>query len=429
IQNLYNTRQAGHSFLTWAGSSSLDTQAEQPYHDYLRKTWKSDMFPQQSSFASFDAFWDNCLYEGVLHIPQAAVATSFAANVAGAASKIKNPKTSGIEVNLYETVNLGDGSYADNPWLQEMPDPVMRTTWGNYLSVGISYDVANNSYKTFQDLTTSSKGYTDKAKIASGDKGGVLPVVNQFGQMPDTCSAGLGYGRTVISSVGQNTGVNLYSLCSINEDGLTQYWTEISVEKAGREDEFACVQYHHTMGITGNDSKGEKINVDEEVEAYQGSLTTRTIIRSTNVENLDTFVDDLVHERQHHQKLNSYTLYPGHDSAFKMGHHWAMHVDLNSCTGCGACTVACMAENNVPVVGKKEVHRHHEMTWLRIDRYYYGDANNPNTVYQPMMCQHCDNAPCENVCPVAATNHSSEGLNQMTYNRCIGTRYCANNCP
>jgi len=203
--------------------------------------------------------------------------------------------------------------------------------------------------------------------------------------------------------------------------------------------DFPCVQYHHTLGVTAQNEAGETINADEAAlvdftygvvdQGFQGSLTERSVIYTTNIKDLSENIEMIEEKRKAAQHLNSQTLYPGHEYLYENGHHWGMYVDLNACTGCSACTVACMAENNVPVVGAKEVSRHHEMTWLRIDRYFYGDAENPNTAYQPMMCQHCDNAPCENVCPVAATNHSSEGLNQMAYNRCVGTRYCANNCP
>jgi molybdopterin-containing oxidoreductase family iron-sulfur binding subunit len=178
--------------------------------------------------------------------------------------------------------------------------------------------------------------------------------------------------------------------------------------------------------------EGKVINADEKTlghKGFQGSLTDRSIIFQTNVKDLQKLehkLEEFHHEAEH---LNSQTLYPDTSKYFGTGLKWGMYIDLNSCIGCGACQVACVSENNVPVVGKKEVARHHEMTWLRIDRYFYGDFDNPKVVYQPMMCQHCDNAPCENVCPVNATNHSMEGINQMAYNRCIGTRYCANNCP
>ena len=176
---------------------------------------------------------------------------------------------------------------------------------------------------------------------------------------------------------------------------------------------------------------GEKkaFNVDEHIDSFQSALIDRSIFFQATTKTVAEEVKVLAKKREGYQYLNSKGLYPDRSEVYSMGHHWGMTVDLNSCTGCGACTVACMAENNVPVVGKWEVSNVHEMTWLKIDRYFYGDEETPNTVFMPLMCQHCDNAPCENVCPVAATNHSSEGMNQMTYNRCVGTRYCANNCP
>jgi len=346
---------------------------------------------------------------------------------------------------------MGAGNYATNPWLTEMPDPVTRTTWGNYLAVPVKWDGVR-LFKGLNDLNTEE--YRGKADIVSLDVKGMaqnVTAVKQFGLKEGTLALALGYGRSVVGEAGKDVGVNIYPWLTTDADGNTQYYASVaSVSGAIAEDGlFPCVQYHHTMGVKGLDKKTQEvINADEAAtvddnvlsrtlgflgfkagQGFQGSLTKRSIIRQGDVKEIEKFASDLVHEREHHQKLNSYTLYPDRSELYSAGHHWGMYVDLNGCIGCGACQVACVAENNVPVVGKREVARHHEMTWMRIDRYYYGDYENPNVVYQPMMCQHCDNAPCENVCPVAATNHSSEGLNQMTYNRCIGTRYCANNCP
>ena len=435
IAPLFNTRQMGTSLMAWSGG--LDSKAEQPFLDFMKSSYKANFSPA-GSFSSFDAYWNAVMQDGGSMSAASSAAGNFTADLGGLASKISQPSNTDLEISFYETVNLGNGQYTDNPWLMEMPDPVMRTSWGNYLAVPVGFDGKNKM------LSLGVEGLKDGdlVNITVGGKTMTVPVILQFGQMPGTVALALGYGRENSGPCASGIGVNVND-CLTTENGLTQYYnTDVSVAALGeREKYFSCVQYHHAIGLKAEDKKGEVINADEAIlaEGYgglfsgvQGYLTDRSVIYTTNLSDLDKSIADLKEKRAFAEELNSKTLYPYDkykDEKYDQGHHWGMHVDTNACTGCGACTVACMAENNVPVVGKKEVSRHHEMTWLRIDRYYYGDIESPNTVYQPLMCQHCDNAPCENVCPVNATNHSSEGLNQMTYNRCIGTRYCANNCP
>ena len=438
IAPLFDTRQAGHSFLVWADSGNLNAGADQPYYEYVKANWQATAFAAQSDYLGFQGFWDKALHDGVVSISAGSSIDYDNVRIDGtsAMGSIGTPASSELEIQFVETVAIANGQYANNPWLQEMPDPVTRCAWGNYLAVPVDYD----GVKKFKGLNGLKDG--DLADIQIGDTTYRVPVVQQFGQMKGTVSLALGYGRTGGGECAEGIGVNVNPSVTVT-DGRANYASAnvtLSGSK-GKEKYFSSVQYHNTMGVTAENKKGEVINADETALApgygnifagFQGSLVDRSIIRHTHVDHIEEAVEDLIHEREHHEGLNKETLYPYTkyvQEKYSQGHHWGMHVDLNACTGCGACTVACMAENNVPVVGKERVAKHQEMAWLRIDRYYYGDVNNPNTVYQPMMCQHCDNAPCENVCPVNATNHSSEGLNQMTYNRCIGTRYCANNCP
>lgn len=434
ISNLFDTRQAESSILTWAGNT-------QDYHDYLKANWEATAFSMQNDFISFQAFWDSVLHDGVYENAESDYPVSFAGNVNNAASKISKP-TTGLEINFFETVNLGGGQYSGNPWLQEMPDPITRCVWGNYLAIPIVFDGDRHwdSKGQFAGLNGNEiKGFADKINVTIDGKVETVTCIRAFGLMNDVVSLAVGYGRTIGNQTGLNIGTNVYPWLSIDANGNTQYYANVS-ETSGKvgEDELACVQYHHTMGVTGEaEGYDEKVNVDELAistiaRGYQGLLVDRTVIRQGTLNEIDELADKIKHEREHAEHLNSQTLYPYDEfkeTIYDQGHHWGLAVDMSACIGCGACQVACVAENNVPVVGKYEVFRHHEMTWLRIDRYFYGDYENPSVVYQPMMCQHCDNAPCENVCPVSATNHSSEGLNQMAYNRCIGTRYCANNCP
>lgn len=428
IQPLFDTRAKELTLLTWAQDEITKQGHEDAYYEFMQRNWESTVFGSQTKFQSFRSFWDSALHDGVVNADATETGSpGFIGDVSAAAGKVSKPNTGGIDVTFYETVNIGAGQFANNPWLQEMPDPLTRCVWDNFVLVNIKWD-GDRRFEGFNGLKSG-----DLVDVTINGETMTMPAYIQFGQLENTCAIAVGYGRTVSGRAGTGVGKNVFPLLKRDADGNTQFYaSDVSIStKKGTDSRFACVQYHHTMGVKVD---GEGDNVDETAlmtlgKGFQGSLVDRTVIRTSDISSLKKDVEDLIHEREHAQHLNDRTMYPGHDKFYKMGHHWGMNVDMNTCIGCGACQVACVAENNVPVVGKKEVNRHHEMTWMRIDRYFYGDVENPNVVYQPLMCQHCDNAPCENVCPVGATNHSSEGLNQMTYNRCIGTRYCANNCP
>ncbi|MCP9235476.1 TAT-variant-translocated molybdopterin oxidoreductase [Lewinella sp. JB7] len=496
--NRYGTRQEGESLLIWAGETErYDASAEQPYMEYVKRNWQEGAFASQSRFASFRSFWDSALHDGVFNNEATGYVNDYGLSYRGLstapASAPDTETTDGVaarfdasaatrgipaaaetenEIAFYETVNMGNGVYGNNPWLLEVPDPVTRTVWGNYLTIPVSWE-GGNSYTSYKDLNPEEyKGKADQVTVTvNGDEATAekVTVVRQFGQQPGTFGLAIGYGRQMTGAagagLGNGIGVNVYPWLTVDEDGYVQYFsTDAAVSgKVDTEEEFASVQYHHTMGLTTQNEAGktyynkqtgdreviagelteeqqaylEPFHVDEATvmelgEGMQGGLTKRSIIFQGTFEELPELREHIAERRSESQHLNEQTLYPYEEYAkdiYSQGHWWAMHVDLTACIGCAACEVACVAENNVPVVGKYEVWRHHEMKWLRIDRYFYGDIENPRAVYQPMMCQHCDNAPCENVCPVNATQHSDEGANQMIYNRCIGTRYCANNCP
>ncbi|WP_315824948.1 4Fe-4S dicluster domain-containing protein [Paraflavitalea speifideaquila] len=302
-----------------------------------------------------------------------------------------------------------------------MPDPITRVSWDNYAIT--SPQLAKEYGINLNDRWEADKYEIEPAKpvikVKVGNKEVTLPVIVIPGMQSNTIAIAVGYGRakeigrSVITMDGTSLGANAYPLTSYN--GATIEWTatDVTVAKTSEKYKVAMVQTH-------NSYEGRQ-EVLKEVTLKEFQHDPK-VIYNERAKELEPWGGINDYEKEG-------TLYPAYD---RPGIKWGMSIDLNSCYGCGACVVACNAENNIPVVGKREVMRYHDMHWLRIDRYFSGNPEDPEsiqTVFQPMLCQHCDNAPCENVCPVAATNHSSEGLNQMTYNRCIGTRYCANNCP
>ena len=419
IRPLFNTRQFQDCLLKWTGN-------DQPYYDYLRNHWETEVLAGGS--------WNQALHDGIFVADVAGVemmeSNETASQTEDAAAMVA--QDGGFEMTLYTKTAMGDGQMANNPWLQEMPDPISRASWDNYLTISAA-DAAELGIKNWNVANGALNG--EYAKVTMGDAViEKVPVLIQPGQAKGSVGLALGYGKTAAIQAEMQTGVNanvLYRNFSPVQN--------VQIEKVSGTHEFACIQLHNTM-------------------------MGRDIIRETTLEIFNTKdVHDwnpIPEVSKDHQEIPVTSpdadLWDSFDRS--IGHHFNLSIDLNACTGCGACVIACHAENNVPVVGKTEVRKSRDMHWLRIDRYYsseesfagdtekkdnisglgsslteFGEmemaAANPQVAFQPVMCQHCNHAPCETVCPVAATSHGRQGQNHMAYNRCVGTRYCANNCP
>ncbi|NTS42438.1 TAT-variant-translocated molybdopterin oxidoreductase [Flavisolibacter sp. BT320] len=431
---LFKTRPFQTSLLKWSGNT-------QDYETFFRSYWTGRL--------GGDAAFDKALQDGLLSnarvgaapattqttttttttgttagqqappvattgtTPTVTVTGSLAAAITALAGQRSGGKD---EVVLFQQVNILSGKQAGNPWLLELPDPITRTTYENYAMI---------STKKAEELGIDYKGmdyeyYQEKPVItlAVGGKSVSLPAMVVPGMNANTIGVAVGYGRSAnFSKAAEGLGQNVFPLSRWDANTRTRsFYNEVAVAKADVDQyKIARIQMHNS---------------------YEGRTE---VVKETTLGTFKANPDAFLNFRKnltntYAKKTGDYrkegTLYGDH---VQPGAKWGMSIDLNACYGCGACVVACHLENNVPVVGKNEVLRHHEMHWLRIDRYFVTDEQNPDNlkavVFQPMLCQHCDNAPCENVCPVAATFHNSEGLNQMAYPRCIGTRYCANNCP
>jgi molybdopterin-containing oxidoreductase family iron-sulfur binding subunit len=421
IQTIFNTRQFQDCLLNWTGS-------EQKYYDYVK-----------TNFANYSGglSWNTSLHDGVFEVNNnnSAIADYSSQNSTASASSMASTLSrmqmkGDFELTLYTKIALGDGKHANNPWLQEFPDPITRNTWDNYVTIS-----KKDADQLGLENRVTSKGAID-GDIVNITLGGTtlseVPVMVQPGQAQGSIGLALGYGQVEGLQDEMKVGKNAYPLYQnfSNLQGVT-------IEKVEGNHEFASLQLQNTMA-------GRKdIIVEATLEEY---------VNSAKKEWNPTPVFSKDHQ-EYPFDSPKVDLWQEFDRS--IGHHFNLSIDLNSCTGCGACIIACHSENNVPVVGKAEVRNNRNMHWLRIDRYYSaGDTfeeeqkryeddgpldhhrnvevesfDNPQVAFQPVMCQHCNHAPCETVCPVGAIGHGRQGQNQMTYNRCIGTRYCGNNCP
>ncbi len=398
-----------------------------PFYRYLRDTWENTIFAEVGGLSTFDQFWQQALREGFIELDVDEAQPSFDASAALALLPDDLPDPAGDNpgdlsnkvLHLYSTVQLFDGRQANNGHLQELPDPISKHTWGSFAMVG------------FRTAEAAGLESGEVLQVTVGDTTQDYQVIIIPGMHEDVIAIPLGYGRTATGTVGNDVGENAFQLAATTEHGAVFSGIDAEISASGRVEDLSVI-------------KGAGV-VD--VEAH----------RVLAIANLDEYSDN--------QRAGVYqTPYEmaGYDAPSLWDNHdfgslkWGMSIDMTKCTGCSACTIACQEENNIPVVGRQGILEGREMHWIRIDRYYrlpedaveareglFGDPmyqdepltafgeylDEPRVVFQPMLCQHCDKAPCESVCPVLATMQSNDGLNQMAYNRCVGTRYCANNCP
>jgi MoCo/4Fe-4S cofactor protein with predicted Tat translocation signal len=414
IHPLFNTKQFQEALLTWTDSTVA-------YYDFLKSYAASSLAGKS---------WNQAVHDGFV----ASVASPLSAsgvNYSAAASALAQAKSSNFDLVLYSKVGMGDGQQANNPWLQEFPDPITRVSWDNYVTVAKA-DAEQLGLKNWNVANGGLNGSYVTIKVGNATLENV-PVVIQPGQAKGTLGLAFGYGKKLGLKEEMQVGVNAYALyANLNSN------QSATITLADGEHEFACVQLQKTLMGRGDIVKETTLEVFNTKDAKEWNP-----IPMVSLDHKPTAATEV-------------DLWDSFDRS--TGHHFNLSIDLNACTGCGACVIACHAENNVPVVGKDEIRRSRDMHWLRIDRYYSSEATfaadvelkdgtsglmnsidtfsgmedpseNPQVAFQPVMCQHCNHAPCETVCPVAATSHGREGQNHMAYNRCVGTRYCANNCP
>ena len=430
IKEIFNTRQFQQSLLTWMGE-------DKTYYEYLKDTMTSAGLPFNKSVQA-GVVETNAFAKAVT--PSNTSITSDA----GLSSTLQEG-TGDFELTLYTMTSMGDGTQANNPWLQEMPDPLTRCTWDNYLTMseadakekGLWFDRSTFFTEARHNANGGLNGHYANVTV-NGVTLENVPVMIQPGQAKGSVGLAVGYGRKNGIQEEMQTGVNAFPL--MQNFQTTQ---KVSIEKVGGVHEFASVQLHNTLMGRGDIVKETTLEIFNTKDKHSWNVMPEVSKGHIEYEVTSPEVD----------------LWDEFDRS--VGHHFNLAIDLNACTGCGACVIACHAENNVPVVGKSEIRRSRDMHWLRIDRYYsseetfelddtkkndfsglggdkgslggFGEledpAANPQVAFQPIMCQHCNHAPCETVCPVAASAHGKQGQNHMTYNRCVGTRYCANNCP